>query len=54
MQSFVFFVSHFILVFSKNDVKLLKEFASDDSLVVTRLDNGRGVVILNKDDYQKK
>ena len=44
----------FSSVFSKNDVKLLRNFASDDSIVVTKPGKGRGVVILDKDDYKKK
>ena len=31
-----------------NIVKLLKDFASDPSIVVTRPDKGRGVVILDR------
>ena len=44
----------FSSVFSKNDISLLRDFASDDSIIVTRPDKGRGVVILDKDDYKKK
>ena len=41
-------------VFSKSDVKLLKQFPSDESIVVTKPDKGRGVVILDKSDYRTK
>ena len=44
----------FSSVFSKGDLAILKEFAADSSIVVTRPDKGRGVVILDKDDYMKK
>ena len=41
-------------IFSKNDVKLLKEFASHTSIVVTRPDKEKGVVILDRQDYVDK
>ena len=41
-------------IFSKSDIKLLKDFASDDSIVVTRPDKGKGVVILDRDHYVEK
>ena len=41
-------------MFSKSDVKLLKQFASDESIVVIKPDKGRGVVILDKSDYRTK
>lgn len=41
-------------IFSKSDLRLLKDFASDTSLVVTRPDKGRGVVILDRLQYVEK
>ena len=39
----------FRLFFSRSDIKLLKEFASDRSIVVTKPDKGKGVVIIDRD-----
>ena len=41
-------------VFTRHDVNLLKEFAADKSIVVTKPDKGRGVVILDKTSYIDK
>ena len=41
-------------IFSKNDVKLLRDFASDSSIVVTKPDKGKGVVILDRQHYVEK
>lgn len=41
-------------IFSRSDVKLLKEFASDSSIVVTKPDKGKGVVIVDRQEYVDK
>ena len=41
-------------IFSRSDVKLLKDFASDTSIIVTRPDKGKGVVILDREHYVEK
>ena len=41
----------FSAVFSRNDVKSLKDFASDNTIIVTRPDKGKGVVILDRSEY---
>ena len=41
-------------IFSREDVSLLRRFASDKSLVITRPDKGRGVVILDRPSYVEK
>ena len=41
-------------IFSREDVSLLKRFASDKSLVITRPDKGRGVVILDRPSCVEK
>ena len=41
-------------IFSHSDVTLLRRFSSDKSIVVTRPDKGRGVVILDRDSYNEK
>ena len=37
--------------FSKSDINVLKNFASNKDIIVTKPDKGRGVVILDKFDY---
>lgn len=44
----------FSSIFSKEDVSLLKEWANDKSVIVTKPDKGRGVVILDKCKYVEK
>ena len=44
----------FSSVFSKADVKRLRDFAADSSLVVTKPDKGKGVVVLDRDEYVRK
>ena len=44
----------FSSVFSKADVNTIKSFAADKSIVVSKPDKGRGVVILDKSDYINK
>ena len=44
----------FSSIFSKEDVTLLKEWATDTSIIVTKPDKGRGVVILDKGEYVQK
>ena len=39
------------IIFSAPDLKLVREIAANKNLVVTRLDNGNSVVILNKEAY---
>ena len=41
-------------IFSRSDVRLLKEFASDPTIVVTKPDKGKGVVVLDKVKYVEK
>ena len=41
----------FSAVVTKQDISLLKNFSTNKSIVVTRPDKGRGVVIVNKSDY---
>ena len=40
--------------FTKNHFEKLKDLASDKSITVCRPDKGRGVVILDKTDYNDK
>ena len=44
----------FSAIFSKGDIASLKELAKDKSIVITRPDKGKGVVILNRDIYVDK
>ena len=44
----------FSCIFTDNDVKLLKTFASNRTIVVCKLDKGRGVVIIDKAEYIEK
>lgn len=44
----------FSCIFSRMDVKLLREYASDSTIVVTRPDKGKGVVILDRSSYVDK
>lgn len=41
-------------IFSKADFSLLKDLKNDKSILITRPDKGRGVVILNTADYKQK
>ena len=41
-------------VFDKSDLDTLKNLKSDNSIVISRPDKGRGVVVMNKDDYYSK
>ena len=41
-------------IFSRADVDLLRKFASDKSIVVTKPDKGKGVVILDRSSYNDK
>ena len=41
-------------IFTKDDVNTIKSLAADKSIVVTRPDKGRGVVLLNRSDYVNK
>ena len=38
-------------IFSVKDIKLLREFSKDKSIIVCKPDKGRGIVILDKPDY---
>ena len=38
-------------IFNQNDMKLLKQFASEPDIVVSKPDKGRGVVIVDKINY---
>ena len=38
-------------IFYRRDLSLLRDFASDKSIVVTKRDKGRGVVILDRSSY---
>ena len=40
--------------FNKDDFTILKKLAQNKNLVICKPDKGRGVVILNRDDYDKK
>lgn len=44
----------FSSIFTKDDVNLLKEWSADKSIIVTKPDKGRGVVILDKCKYDEK
>ena len=41
----------FSAIFSKSDIKLLKSLGCDKSIIITKPDKGKGVVIINKTDY---
>ena len=41
-------------LFSKSDVKLLKDLPKDKDIMICRPDKGRGIVILNERDYKEK
>ena len=41
-------------IFSRADISILMAFASDKSLIVTKLDKGKGVVILDRSSYIEK
>ena len=40
--------------FSRHDISLLRSYSSDKSIVVTKPDKGRGVVILDRSAYIEK
>ena len=44
----------FSAIISKKDLVLLKELSKDKSLVICKPDKGRGVVLMNKNDYLTK
>ena len=44
----------FSSLFSKSDVKILKDLSKDESIIICKPDKGRGIVILNKCDYKEK
>lgn len=44
----------FSSVFSKADVNAIKSFASDKSIIVSKPDKGKAVVIQDRDDYKRK
>ena len=41
-------------VFNKSDIDVLRNLSNDDSIIITRPDKGRGVVLLDKKDYVHK
>ena len=41
-------------IFSKSDIQILRNLSKDKSIVICRPDKGRGVVILNRHDYEDK
>ena len=41
-------------IFTKSDLALLRAFSSDKSIVVTKPDKGKGVVILDRSSYKEK
>ena len=41
-------------IFSRHDISLLRSYSSDKSIVVTKPDKGRGVVILDRSAYIEK
>ena len=41
-------------IFSEKDIKLLKEFSKDESIIVCKPDKGRGIVILDRTEYEQK
>ena len=41
-------------IISKDDIRILKNLSKDPALVISRPDKGRGVVILNRTDYNNK
>ena len=41
-------------LFSKSDVRLLRDLSKDKNIIICRPDKGQGVVILNKCDYKEK
>ena len=41
-------------IFTRSDLSLLRNFSSDSSIVITRPDKGRGVVILDRSSYVEK
>ena len=41
----------FSAIIDKSDISLLKQFALNKNIIVSRPDKGRGVVIINKCDY---
>ena len=41
-------------LFSQKELNTSKGLTNDDSIVIMKPDKGNGVVILNKDEYQKK
>ena len=41
-------------IFTKSDVNVLRNLAKDKSITICKPDKGRGVVILDKNDYQNK
>ena len=41
-------------LFSKSDIKVLKDLAKDQDIIICKPDKGRGIVILNKNDYKEK
>ena len=40
-----------MFVFTKNDIAHLKNYSSDNSIIVARPDKGRGVVIEDRDKH---
>ena len=41
-------------VFNRSDINVLKNLSKDKSIIITKPDKGRGVVILNKNEYIQK
>ena len=41
-------------IFKKSDINVLRNLAKDDSIIICKPDKGRGVVILDKNDYHNK
>ena len=41
-------------LFSKEDIKLLDNLKNDNNIVIVKPDKGNGVVILDRNDYNKK
>ena len=41
-------------LFSKEDIKLLDHLKNDNNIVIVKPDKGNGVVILDRNDYNKK
>ena len=43
-----------INIFTKSDMKILENLKKDKNTIICRPDKGRGVIILNREDYVSK